>query len=75
MLDAFASVEAVVVLEALEASVVELVLGAAAVPVVLVVLLAEGVAVVELALDPIALWSEVVVEAEVEGAAVVLLAL
>lgn len=81
MLDAFTSVEAVVVLEALEASVVELVLGAAAaafwsaVPVVLVVLLAEGVAVVELALDPIALWSEVVVEAEVEGAAVVLLAL
>jgi hypothetical protein len=81
VLDAFTSVEAVVVLEALEASVVELVLGAAAaafwsaVPVVLVVLLAEGVAVVELALDPIALWSEVVVEAEVEGAAVVLLAL
>jgi hypothetical protein len=81
VLDAFTSVEAVVGLEALEASVVELVLGAAAaafwsaVPVVLVVLLAEGVAVVELALDPIALWSEVVVEAEVEGAAVVLLAL
>lgn len=58
----------------------ELVLGAAAaafwsaVPVVLVVLLAEGVAEVELALEPIALWSAVVVEAEVEGAAAVLLA-
>jgi hypothetical protein len=62
-----------------EEAVVVLVLGAAAaafwsaVPVVLVVLLAEGVAEVELALDPIALWSAVVVEAEVEGAAAVLL--
>ena len=65
--------EAVVVFELV------LVLGAAAaafwsaVPVVLVVLLAEGVAEVELALELIALWSAVVGDAEVEGAAAVLL--